>query len=415
MTTAPTAADFKVELVDADGAPNMKVAVVGDQVVDIDGATPGQVLTIQNDGTVAPEDPFDLDAMRFKGVIDASANPNYPAASAGDLYRISVAGKIGGGAGVNVEVGDLAFAIADNAGGTQAAVGASWSIEQANIDGAVVGPAAAVDSQLASFNGTSGKLIKDSGLALDVDGTLAANSDTKVASQKAVKTYADTKVAKSLFDANTVLAADTDDTPAALTVAASRIVGRAATGNIAALTPAQMASTIGHRALITRTVLVGTAATIDFSAIPATFENLMLEFMGRGDQAAAFVSAFMTLNGDTGANYDTQDVYGNVAVPGAAQSIAGNNFKNLFVAAASATAGSCSIFRVWIPSYARTTFRKMVLANITGIIAADGNGMLDSVQMSGLWRSTAAVNQITLTPSAGNFAAGTVCSLYGEG
>ncbi|GAH58879.1 unnamed protein product, partial [marine sediment metagenome] len=40
---------------------------------------------------------------------------------------------------------------------------------------------------------------------------------------------------KSLFDAYTILYADTDDTPAALYMAASRIVGRAATGGIAAL------------------------------------------------------------------------------------------------------------------------------------------------------------------------------------
>jgi hypothetical protein len=36
---------------------------------------------------------------------------------------------------------------------------------------------------------------------LDTDGTLAANSDIKVASQKATKTYADTKIAKSAFTA----------------------------------------------------------------------------------------------------------------------------------------------------------------------------------------------------------------------
>lgn len=48
------------------------------------------------------------------------------------------------------------------------------------------------------------------------------------------------KVPKSLFDANTILTADTDDTPAALTVAASRIVGRKAAGGIAALTGAEV-------------------------------------------------------------------------------------------------------------------------------------------------------------------------------
>lgn len=48
-----------------------------------------------------------------------------------------------------------------------------------------------------------------------------------------------TAVLKSLFDANTMLYATTDDTPAALTVAASRIVGRKATGDIAAMTAAE--------------------------------------------------------------------------------------------------------------------------------------------------------------------------------
>ena len=36
------------------------------------------------------------DAMVFKGGIDASTNPNYPAADAGWTYKITVAGKIGG-------------------------------------------------------------------------------------------------------------------------------------------------------------------------------------------------------------------------------------------------------------------------------------------------------------------------------
>jgi hypothetical protein len=39
--------------------------------------------------------------------------------------------------------------------------------------------------------------LDDLGYGLDTDGALAANSDTRVASQKATKTYADTKAAKS--------------------------------------------------------------------------------------------------------------------------------------------------------------------------------------------------------------------------
>lgn len=45
---------------------------------------------------------------------------------------------------------------------------------------------------------------------LDTDGTLAANSDTKIASQKATKTYADTKLPSSYLDTDVTLAANSD-------------------------------------------------------------------------------------------------------------------------------------------------------------------------------------------------------------
>jgi hypothetical protein len=66
--------------------------------------------------------------LDLKGTTDCSANPNYPAASKGDYYVVTVAGKIGGASGTTVAIGDVYFAIADNAGGTQAGVGTSWDI-----------------------------------------------------------------------------------------------------------------------------------------------------------------------------------------------------------------------------------------------------------------------------------------------
>lgn len=129
-------------------------------------------------------------AMVFKGVIDASTNPNYPTASAGDLYRISVAGKIGGASGPNVEIGDTLLCLTDGtASGTQAGVGANWNITQVNIDGAVVGPASSTSANLATFNGTTGKVIQDGGVASSTDGTMAANSNAKLPTEAAVRTY----------------------------------------------------------------------------------------------------------------------------------------------------------------------------------------------------------------------------------
>lgn len=72
--------------------------------------------------------------MRIVGSTDASANPDYPAATVGEAYVITVAGRIGGGAGEQVEPGDLVVASADNAGGAEAAVGPNWFVVQANLD-----------------------------------------------------------------------------------------------------------------------------------------------------------------------------------------------------------------------------------------------------------------------------------------
>ena len=119
----------------------------------------------------------------YKGVIDCSSNPNYPAANAGWLYVISVAGKIGGASGVVVETGDIIICLTDGTvSGTHAVVGSNWNILQTNINGAVTGPTSSVDNNVAIFNSTSGKIIKDSGLtaiAQAVGFTIAGGTTNK--------------------------------------------------------------------------------------------------------------------------------------------------------------------------------------------------------------------------------------------
>lgn len=73
-----------------------------------------------------------------KGAFDCSTNPDYPAALNGDAYHVTVAGKIGGASGVSVDIGDVFVASANNAGGTQAAVGSSWYVLEHNLVGAVL-------------------------------------------------------------------------------------------------------------------------------------------------------------------------------------------------------------------------------------------------------------------------------------
>ncbi|MET4197294.1 hypothetical protein ABIB96_001282 [Bradyrhizobium sp. LA3.X] len=175
---------------------NLTTAMFASSVVDTDGT-----LAANSDTRIASQKAVKAyadariaaqDAMVFKGVTDCSGNPNYPAADRGHTYRVSVAGKIGGASGVVVEVGDMFICLTDGtASGNHATVGAQWSIIQANIDGAVTGPASSTSGNIATFNGTTGKVVQDGGAAISTDGTFASNSDAKVPTEKAVKTYVD--------------------------------------------------------------------------------------------------------------------------------------------------------------------------------------------------------------------------------
>ena len=118
------------------------------------------------------------DAMVFKGVQDCSGNPNYPAGNRGDTYRVSVAGKIGGASGPNVEVGDMFICLTDStSSGNHATVGSNWSIIQTNLDGAVIGPASVTDERIAVFDGTTGKLLKQASVAIAALAALAGNQN----------------------------------------------------------------------------------------------------------------------------------------------------------------------------------------------------------------------------------------------
>lgn len=100
------------------------------------------------------------DAMQFKGTLGTGGTITaLPAShSKGDTYKVITAGTY---AGIACEVGDMIICITD---GTSAN-NAHWTVVQSNIDGAVTGPTSAVSGNVAIFNGTTGRVIKDSGIA----------------------------------------------------------------------------------------------------------------------------------------------------------------------------------------------------------------------------------------------------------
>lgn len=169
---------------------NLTTSMFAPSVIDTDGTfaanSDTRVASQRASKTYMDQIIASADAMVFKGVVDCSASPNYPAADRGWTYKVSVAGKIGGSSGIVVDVGDTLMCLTDGtASGNQATVGSAWNIVQANLVGAVTGPASSTSGNIATFNGTGGTVIQDGGKALPA-GTIVGTSDTQTLTNKSL-------------------------------------------------------------------------------------------------------------------------------------------------------------------------------------------------------------------------------------
>lgn len=217
-------------------------------------------------------------ALIYKGVIDASTNPNYPAATVGWVYVISVSGKIGGASGATVEAGDTVFCNTTNAGGTQASVGADFNIVQTNLDGVVVGPSSATNTAVALFDGTSGKLIKNSTVTVDGSGNIITNGSLGSTGSRVVKGW--------FTDLTSTNAATMDITGNAATVTTNANL----TGDV---TSVGNATTISNN--VVTNAMLATVATARFKGRTSSGTGNVEDLTGT--QATALLNNFV---GDSG-------------------------------------------------------------------------------------------------------------------
>ena len=115
----------------------------------------------------------------YKGGIDCHLNPNYPAASSGDEYMVTVAGKIGGASGTSVAIQAVLICHHDGtASGDQATVGSYWDVYAPTTG--VTGPGSSTAHNIAGFADVSGGVLEDSGVGFPVPvnkgGTAAATA-----------------------------------------------------------------------------------------------------------------------------------------------------------------------------------------------------------------------------------------------
>lgn len=154
---------------------------------------------------------------------------------------------------------------------------------------------------------------------------------------------------------------------------------------------------------IATTTLSSPASTIVFSSIPSTYTDLKIIISALSSSSA---SVYLRFNSDTTfGNYGTQVMYGDGAVYAATGF---TNNSQSFVAGW--TVGSSSTLPTYgvadIFSYASSRY-KTVLAK--GFLDQNGGG--ESVVSVNVWRSTSAINTVTVT--GGLFDTNTTATIFG--
>jgi hypothetical protein len=167
--------------------------------------------------------------------------------------------------------------------------------------------------------------------------------------------------------------------------------------------------------LISETVLSGSAASVTFSSIPATFRSLALFFQARTDRVHTIDRVLQQFNSDSGSNYDffvfNINSAGTIAT---AVSRATTSMEATLAEAANSRASSWSPGIQYILGYSRTDREKFVLgySGTMQDVNADTDLLFDC--QIGRWRDSSAISGITLLPSAGtNFVSGSIFTLYG--
>jgi hypothetical protein len=159
-----------------------------------------------------------------------------------------------------------------------------------------------------------------------------------------------------------------------------------------------------YEPIATQTLVSG-AATITFSSIPATYTDLRLVLVATGGAGGVFVG--LRFNGDTGSNYSHTYLRGSGS---AASSSRETSATRLLIMSAAVSLSSTlpALSTTDIFSYAGSTFKTSLTQG-----SIDQNGGGDVTSFVNLWRSTSAINSLTILGLNDDFLTGTTATLYG--
>lgn len=161
---------------------------------------------------------------------------------------------------------------------------------------------------------------------------------------------------------------------------------------------------------IASTSISTATSTVTFSSIPGTYEHLQLRCYARSTDSGQYTHIRCRFNSSTSSIYDDHYLYGNGSgVVG--DSGTNQTFHYLFrIPGAGATSNCFGVYVIDLVDYASTNKNK-----VTRLLSGwnQNTSVGEAWFTSHSWRSTSAITSIELVSGSGDFAVGSVFSLYG--
>jgi hypothetical protein len=160
----------------------------------------------------------------------------------------------------------------------------------------------------------------------------------------------------------------------------------------------------------TVTVGAGGATSIDFSSIPATYTDLLVDLSVRCDRGGTSDSMRLRFNAST-SGYSDRTIQGNGSgTPTSFSNLLAGAYLYLGeVNASGTTASTFTSEQIYVPNYASSNAKSVSIDDVL-----ENNAVTGIAQMvAGLWSGTGAITAIAITCNASNFVQYSTATLYG--
>lgn len=270
---------------------------------------------------------------------------------------------------------------------------AAWHLTGSTGIGNVSGPGSSTDRAIATWNSTSGILLRD-------NSTATVNSAGNITGTNLI-TGGNVSATGNISGANIG-----NITPVNLDGNGSHVLlGNGTWGT---------ASGGGALSLISEVTTSSSQGNVTFSSISSSYRDLYIRILGRGTSSDSEHSLYMQFNSDTGSNYNMQRVFG-FGSSGyyADEFISSTEFNLGGIIGDTATANFSAMMTINIPCYSLNTYFKTIQAEWI-YNRSDTSTQTVRGQSGGIWKDTTTVSTIKIYHSTGNWKDGSVVSLYGS-